>query len=452
MRLIGLKHLSSVRLTIVLLIVIVVASIVGTIIPQTWTQEQYKDRYGDTLSSVLIRLQLTDVYHSYWYMALLLAFCVNLCVCSIRSFGPLVKSLSQSASTAGRVEIADLPFHKEICFSGDIEDVESKVKKILTRRLYRLKYSNADSGVYYFERGKISRLGPLMTHASIVIILIGGILVGMLGFKEYKTINVGETVDVPHSDFQVRADDFKVEFYPNSRAPKEYTSKLTIIENNIPRLTDTIEVNHPMRYKGVKFYQMGYGQIVMDTIEIELSKGDGEVLGTFWINKGEIFEVPDSQLKIGMAVLIPDFVMDSAGNVGTRSMEPKNPAAFLELYEGDELEDHSWIFLRFPEFPGFGESDYSLKFLSITTKDYTQLQISSDPGLPVVWFGSLLMVAGLFLSFYVSHKRLWIKFSRDNDKYVATIGGRSYKNRAGFEREFDRLNVFLNGESDGDQL
>ncbi len=449
--LIILKHLSSVKLTIVLLGLIVVASIIGTIIPQTWTDEQYKAKYGHSLSRILIGTQLTNVYHSYWYMLLLVVFCVNLTICSIRSFVPMLKSLARSASNAGRVELDSLPFHRKIQLNNDAEDAGSQIKQILTRSLYKLKYSDVNSCLYYFERGKIGRLGPLITHASIIVILVGGIFVGLLGFKEQKRITVGETVDVPRTDLQVRADDFKAEFYPESGTPKEYTSVLTIIEDGEPKVTKSVEVNHPLTYKGVKFYQSSYG--LSNTIEVELSKKAsdeaGEVLGKFGLNVGELFEVPDSQLKIKPVVLVPDFVMDSSGHVGSRSREPRNPAAFFELYEGDELRDSVWSFLKFPDFHGSGKSGYSLKFLD--TKYYTELQISQDPGLSVIWIGSLLMVLGLFLSFYMSYKRIWVKLSAGKGGTVVEIGGRSYRNRTGFDREFHQLEASLS-QPGGNQI
>jgi cytochrome c biogenesis protein ResB len=347
-----------------------------------------------------------------------------------------------------------------------------------------------------------------------VIILIGGILVGRLGFREYKNVDVGETVDVPHSNFQIRVDDFTVEFYPGSRAAKEYTSKLTIIEDGVEKLTDTIEVNHPMKYKGVKFYQSSYG--AANIVEIQLSKNipdknEDKILGNFRIDVGEKFDVPDSQLKIEVVFLVPDFVIDSSGRVGSRSKEMNNPAVFLRLYEGDMLRSGSWHFLKHPDFHGltesllftaglehradlddkripegireqfenseiplspdsavqvrekgdnwliddksnkkiysvkvdgdrlgiYGKPKYSLKFLSMVY--YTGLQISSTPALSVVWIGFLLMVVGMFLSFYLHHKRIWVKLSADG----VEIAGRSYKNRASFEREFGRVKALL---------
>jgi cytochrome c biogenesis protein len=453
-----LKKIGSVKLAIVLLILIVIASIVGTLIPQNWTDAQYRAKYGDARHRLLRNLQLTDVYHSYWYMALLALFCVNLSVCSLQSFGPLVKFLRRSSSTAGRVRLSDLPFHNRVSLSSKTRSIGSEgiiqeIKDVLSRRLYRLKHSDADNGVYYFERGKIGRFGPLITHASIIIILIGGIFVGLMGFKGYKNIPVGQAVDIPHTDFQVRADDFRLEFYEDRRTPKEYKSVLTVIENGVPVHTQTIEVNHPMKYKGVKFYQSSYGQMnadsPIDTIEVELSKSipdksEHEVIGRFKIGVRDIVEVPDSQLRIKAARVVPDFIRDGSGNVGSRSNEPRNPAALLELYEGDELKDESWAFIKYPDFHGSSKSGYSLKFLSIDRgnadiKYYTGLQISHDPGLPIIWAGCLLMVVGMFLSLYLPFKRIWVKVSAQG----VEVGGRSYKNRADFKKEFEQLKSLL---------
>ena len=135
--------------------------------------------------------------------------------------------------------------------------------------------------------------------------------------------------------------------------------------------------------------------------------------------------------------LVPDFVRDGQGHVGTRSRDPNNPAALLELYEGEELENRAWAFLKHPEFHSSGESGYSLKFLS--TGYYTGLQVSSDPAISVIWVGCLLMVAGMFLSFYLCFKMIWVRVSPDS----VEIGGRSYRNRSNFTKEFDRVRALL---------
>jgi cytochrome c biogenesis protein len=436
-----LRPFSSVKLTIFLLILLILASILGTLIPQDWSEMQYKEKYGETYG-LLKTLQLTDVYHSYWYSVLLTVFCAHLIICSTMNFGPLVKSLKRSSSVAERVEITSLPFNEKIAIKQSNrtgEEIAQSIKNTLSRSFYRLKYTDAERGIHYFERGKISRLGPLITHSSILIILIGGIIVGRLGFIEHRNITVGKTIDVPRSNFQVRADDFMVEFYPNGM-PKEYASVLTIIENGTPKHTETIKVNHPLKYKGIKFFQSSYG--IADTAEIELSKksldkSSVEVLGKFRISPEEEMQVPNTQLKLKVKNIVPDFVRDESGQIGTRSMEPRNPAALIELYDGNELKESSWVFLKYPDFHASGNSEYSLKFTS--TVYYTGLQISSDPGIFVIWAGCLIMIIGMSLSFYLSYKRVWIKISAD----TIEIGGRSYKDRTGFEKEFEHVKMGL---------
>jgi len=470
-----LKVLGSMKLTIVLLILLAAGSIVGTLIPQTWTDQQYQEKYGDGRYSILKGLQLTDVFHSYWFSVLLVALSINLCVCSLQAFGPLVKSLQRSVSTAGRVEINGLPFYEKIKVSDDVESgqVIPKIKDALSRSFYKMKYTDEEKGVHYFERGKAGRLGPLITHASVIIILIGGVLVARLGFKSYVNIPVGNTVNIPNADFQIRADDFKVEFYPD-RTPKEFTSVLTVIDGGVEKFTETIEVNSPLKYKGINLYQSSYGQMdsSIHIIEVELSKKlpgepeapdkpettDGsphgsmssaapkmEVLGKFNVDIHDPFPVPDSQMIIKVARFFPDYSRDGEGNEGSKSNSPNNPAARLELYEGDELVSESVSFLKFPDYHSGSESDYFLKFVGIDPaggsgqRYYTGLQIGYHPGLPVIWVGCLLMVVGMFLAFYSSFKRLWVRVSNGN----VEIGGRSYKNRTDFEKEFDRLKSTL---------
>ncbi len=176
---------------------------------------------------------------------------------------------------------------------------------------------------------------------------------------------------------------------------------MTIIENGVPIQVKEIEVNHPMEYKGIKFYQSAYGLI--NTLNIELSKNipQKEIIGNFEIEEGKTLELPDLDMKIKVLAYVPDFVIDSKGNIHSRSSEPMNPAALLELYKDDELLLRSWHFKNFPDFHGSKETDYSLKLVSSEiSRHYTELQISSDPGLPVIWTGALLMMLGLFLSFY----------------------------------------------------
>ncbi len=53
---------------------------------------------------------------------------------------------------------------------------------------------------------------------------------------------------------------------------------------------------------------------------------------------------------------------------------------------------------------------------------YTVLGVVKDSGIPVVWAGGMLMIIGLFLSFYVRPGRIWV--CKENSSAVL-IGART---------------------------
>jgi cytochrome c biogenesis protein len=447
-----LKKFGSIKVAIVLLILLIAASIIGTLVPQGLTQDQYREKYGESKYSIMTKLQLLDVYHSYWYTVLLFIFCLNLVTCSTINLKPLVKILKNKNYVSDSTDLSKMAFYKEIPVpsktnQAKLNETSQQIKDIFSRSLYKLKYS--DESINYFEKGKIGRLGPFITHASIILILIGGMLVGRLGFKDYINVPVGQTVDVPHATFQIRADDFKAEFYPNSQTPKEYTSKLTIIDNGVEKITKSIEVNKPLKYRGISFYQSSYGtldNVASNIVGIELSKKSPDKTSSEIISIGHDVQVPNTQLTIKLADYVPDFVMDDSGNVGSRTNEPNNPAALIELYDGKDLKYKSWIFQKFPGFHAQKESEYSFNLVSTGSSEgtptvyYTGLQVSKSPFLFIVWSGFFIMVVGMSLSFYMPYKRIWVKISSSKIE----IGGSSYKNRTGFDKESNRLNALLN--------
>ena len=66
---------------------------------------------------------------------------------------------------------------------------------------------------------------------------------------------------------------------------------------------------------------------------------------------------------------------------------------------------------------------------------YTGLQVSKDPGVWVVWLGCLLMVVGIFIAFFMSHKRIWVIVSKGH----ARMYGNASKNQAAFQMQFEDL-------------
>jgi hypothetical protein len=48
--------------------------------------------------------------------------------------------------------------------------------------------------------------------------------------------------------------------------------------------------------------------------------------------------------------------------------------------------------------------DYNIEF--VREKRYTLLQVASNPGIPIFWTAAFLLVGGLFITFYLPHRRI----------------------------------------------
>ena len=77
------KIFASVKLTIVLLLTLAATSIIGTLIPQNETPVAYVQAFGEFLYRLFALLGLFDMYHAWWFRALILLLVANIVICSI---------------------------------------------------------------------------------------------------------------------------------------------------------------------------------------------------------------------------------------------------------------------------------------------------------------------------------------------------------------------------------
>ncbi len=75
----------------------------------------------------------------------------------------------------------------------------------------------------------------------------------------------------------------------------------------------------------------------------------------------------------------------------------------------------------------------------VDQKYYTGLQVTTDPGMNIVWIGSALLVIGLCIMLYISHRKLWIIIRPEDEGLHLTLAGLSNRNPLNFKREFDEL-------------
>jgi cytochrome c biogenesis protein len=234
--------------------------------------------------------------------------------------------------------------------------------------------------------------------------------------------------------------------------PKRWWSKLTVLESGREVAHKEIAVNDPLVYRGVRFYQSGYGTSgEMRTARLAvLQSRDSATPEAFKLMVNQTARLSD-----GASVTLVNFLSDAFpmdGDLYQRSKDLNNAAIKLEVTKDGKTQP-VFLFRTEEAAPGdltlTGPYDAQgnpvggvpYRFLaSLDMAPFTGLQVSHEPGEWGVWTGCLLMAAGLVLSFWVLHQRYWAVATNDKEgRLVLWLGAASNKKRETFEERFQEL-------------
>jgi len=455
--------LASIKLAIVIFALISLTSIVGTVLEQQADPSRniqimsklFGDSLGPTLFTVFDKLGFTDMYHSWWFIGLLIFFAVNLVVCSLERLPRIWKLAREPINPMTEEQLRKFPILKEMLLKGNPDKIRDSVVSALTSTGYKCAEIREDKGYQFFtQKGSYSRLGVYITHFSILFILIGAILGIKLGFNGFLNLPEGAVSNVAFSGmdkelplgFDIRCDNFEVDFYGRSDMPKEYRSWLTIIKDGKEVLKKSIVVNDPLTYDGITFYQASFG-LVPDALEkgifiFKVISKDGQS-ADLKLKLGDSFQIPGTNTSGKIIDFSPALKIDAQGHAFTFADQMYNPAVYIEFAESGKQKFSGWLLKRQPETWQLPDGN-RVEFLDIWGVEFTGLQVRKDPGVWVVYFGCIAMSIGLFIAFFMSHRKLWVKIMEDKNNTKVLIGATANKNRASFERKIDKMVSSLN--------
>jgi cytochrome c biogenesis protein len=426
------NFLISVKLAIWIIILLAATSILGTVIEQNQPPGKYRQVYEEWAYNLMDRINLFDMYHSWWFLLLLCLFTVNLACCTIDRLPGVIRTVRKPKLTLDDATEKSLSLTERWKSGGDVPSRVEEYKSALARAFAAPRVTEAEGAVHlYAEKGVASRFGAYATHAGIVIVFIGAIVGNVFGFKSYVNIPDGkeascldarggkEHIELP---FSVRNNRFWLETYPGGQ-PKKYASDLSVIESGREVLRKTITVNDPLVYKGIWFYQSGYGQDGGATAQVAVRRRDGTPVGNLSLAPNEPVRIDGYGVVRGV-----NYEQDFQG---------KGPALQVVIEKPGRPAADLWILRGQPDTDRRRDDSLVFSFGGLTTKMYTGLQVAKDPGVNVVWLGCLLLTAGMMASFFVSHRRIWIRLAEGpRGKVEITAGGTTNRNRPAFEKTF----------------
>jgi cytochrome c biogenesis protein len=441
--------ISSVRTGIVLLIIAGLASAAGTLILQRPMTEPDKmtRAYSPATLHWLDALGLTDVFHSWWFAALLALLGINIVLASLERFPTAWHYIVRPYRKPEPHFLMGLPVQKEI----SINDVPTGM--LAAERAFRRlgfkpqRVGEGEDASLYVEKNRFARLAAYVVHTSLLLIFVGGIVDAVWGYRGFVALGLNDQTNQFELSsgvrkvlpFTIQCKGAGQENYPDG-SPRRWWSKLAVLENGREVKRKEISVNDPLVFDGVRFFQSSYGstgQVSSVLLTATPRSGSGPAQ-EIELQPNEKVRL-DSETTVQLASFVPDFVLNG-NQIESRSDQPNNPAIQLAVESKQSGKATVWLFPRFPEFSHPENSPYAFRFRDLRTGYYTGLQVAHEPGQAAVWAGVLLMGLGLAMAFYFVHIRFWVvPVSDDRGRRVLWVGASASKNREDLEKRFGLL-------------
>lgn len=429
----------SLKLSIMLLIGLALTSIIGTVIPQVPVPQEYIQTISPLKLQLYDKLGFFDMYHSWWFILLLYLLTVNLVACSIKRLPRVWRMISEPTLVMDEGFERSLSLSREFKMSGSATALKDKMAAFLKGEFAEPVVTEVNGEYHLFaQKNPYCRLGVYVVHLSIIIVFIGALIGSFFGYKAYVNIAEGTSADTVESrtgksidlGFAVRCEKFAVSFY-DTGAPKEFKSILTILQDGkpVPGYENVkVIVNDPLTYKGITFYQSSYGSAGDSVYHFTVRNRKGGQPVPIVAHQDERVPLPDGSFLQ---------IIGEAPEVGSDFPGCPGPGAKLEITRPNGEKQYAIVLLNsncrdFDEKRG---SDLIFTFDGKDERFFTGLQVARDPGVWVVWLGCAMMVAGICMAFFMSHKRVWLRIANGR----VTMGGTASKNPAGFELVFDEL-------------
>ena len=362
-----LSFLRSMRFGMLLLTLIAALSIVGTLITQGQSEAFYTQAYGSA-GSVILFFGADHIYATWYYVALFIALCVNLTLCSLVRMGKLrgaKAALGERAKSAPVIE-------------GLAPDAaQAACKSLGFKRGGEGLYIRHGAGVY----------GSFVAHLGMLLLVIAAACVFALEDKQDAYVMPGDTLTLADG-CAVTVNSFAME---NEAGQLDYISQLTLTGEDGAQRDATITVNHPARFGEHTVYQQSYAFAgVLDVKTAENAQDERIVLD------GPAFISLDGVSGVHYMQVYGDYTTMADGQLmPMNSTGMNNPVYLMALIDGETQT--MGVTLPDETFEVGG-----VYFTFRAPQAYPGLRVKTQPlwVTPLLYASFAVLVAGLYLCFF----------------------------------------------------
>jgi cytochrome c biogenesis protein len=417
--------------------------LVGMFHDQTLTYEAHRTLWSEAAWKLYLYtfLELNDVFHSWWFGFFVLVIALNLIACSIERLPRIWFDIHNPQL---RLPGPKYKMMKH-CFCAQVPDKDSGVRlveQILGHaRTLSAPYAPEDPSCAYFfkEQHRYGRVGVYVIHTALLLIMFGSIVTTNWGVDGMMMIPEGEARRFVQArgpgglaasfdlGFDVQCDDFRLKTFTDG-APLDFESDLRIYErgSSQPVLQKTIEVNDPLEYKGYTFYQASYAPRSGEQL-VKLSLGlHGQERLTYTLPIGSSAVMSDG------TQFTPMELIENYGGLG--------PAVRVQKVSSTGDATHFNVFRFYPTFDTqVRRGQFDVMFLGFDRLYATGISVGKVPFLPIVLFGFVLLFLGMYMAFFMNHRRYWARLMKlPNDEWEVALVGIAKRHPYQFEDEFKK--------------
>jgi cytochrome c biogenesis protein len=370
------RLLSSVKFAIILILFITGLSLIGAFTPSI------------------------DIFHSWLFISLGALLMLNILVCSLNRWNNIKLAICGGAIKQKESFYESESSHTWVTVPLSPETSSEIPHKVLRKLGYRVRREKTGDRTYLAaDKNRYFRLGTLVSHISLILFILAGIIGGSLGFRDIDfMVAEGETKEVGHNThLSLNLTSFEDEYYPDN-TPKDYRSQVVIYEKDKEVSRATVRVNHPLEYKGIRFYQSFFGQAVGIRIQQDgkvIYEGnvtlDGVSENQGYLRNIGFLDLAEHELTIGFlsqATNMPDPLIPT-GQLAVDVRKNGKQAGLTLLAKGSPLEIAGMEI--------FYQNDAK----------YSGFQVSRDPGNTLIWVASSLFFLGMIMVLYFPYRQVW---------------------------------------------